>query len=57
MGTGAMWDRTKTLTTAAVVALPIIVLASTTRPLDGQQASWDRLDALAVLGCGKNDET
>ena len=42
----------RTLTSAAVVGLPIIVLGSTTRPLDGQQASWDRLDTLAVLGGG-----
>ena len=52
MGTTTRWDRTKTLTAAAVAALPIILLGSATRPLDGQQASWDRLDTLAVLGGG-----
>ena len=52
MGTGTRWDRTKGLMTAAVVALPILVLASTARPLDGQQVSWNHLDTLAVLGGG-----
>ena len=52
MGTGTRSDRTKSLMTAAVAALPIMVLASTARPLDGQQVSWNHLDTLAVLGGG-----
>lgn len=52
MGTATKWDRTKSLMTTAVAALPMMVLASTARPLDGQQVSWNRLDTLAVLGGG-----
>ena len=52
MGTGTRSGRTKSLMTAAVAALPMMVLASTARPLDGQQVSWNHLDTLAVLGGG-----
>ena len=52
MGNWEGWDRTKSLMTATVVTLSITVLAATTRPLDGQQVSWDHLDTLAVLGGG-----
>ena len=52
MDTGARSDRTTRLMTAAVAALSITVLAATTRPLDGQQVSWNHLDTLAVLGGG-----
>ncbi len=52
MGTGARQRWTNGLTAMAVTALSIMVFATTTRPLLGQRASWDRLDTLAVLGGG-----
>ena len=52
MGTGARWDWPRSLMTAAVAALSIMVLAVTGRPLASQQVSWDHLDTLAVLGGG-----
>ena len=52
MGTGPTWNRTNTLTTAAVVALPTILLASPPHPLTAQHPTSYHLNTLAVLGGG-----